>query len=126
VFTLTTEDVMTIGYVTPAGANIFADLGFDTEEAESLFVRADLMIAITCMIRERKWTNKHAARVLGVSRERVSELKRGTMDAFTIDSLVAMLACAGKRVKVTVVNIADEPAGYALQGPAEFEPGLET
>jgi hypothetical protein len=37
-----------------------------------------------------------------------------------------MAAHAGMRVKVHVVNIADEPAGYALQGPAEAEPTADT
>lgn len=115
-----------IGYVTPPGANIFADLGFEPEEAESLFVRAKLMHEMSRMIQERRLKRRGAATLFGVSLQCVDELKRGEMDAFTIDSLVEMLAHAGMRVKVHVVDIAGEPAGYALQGPAEAEPTADT
>ena len=36
--------------VTKSSGNVFADLGFPTEEAENLRVRADLMIAIKALI----------------------------------------------------------------------------
>jgi predicted XRE-type DNA-binding protein len=115
---------MIIGHVTPPGANLFADLGFEPVEAESLYVRSDLMIEILRIIRERNLKQREAATLFGVSQPRISDIKRGKMDAFTIDSLVNMLAHAGMRVKVEVVDIAIEPRTYAITGDAE-ETGAE-
>lgn len=110
---------MTIGHITPPGANLFADLGIEPIEAESLFVRSKLMIALTCTMRERKLKQRQAAALFGVSQPRISDLKRGRMEAFTIDSLVDMLAHAGMRVKVEVVDIATEPRTYAVGNDTE-------
>jgi predicted XRE-type DNA-binding protein len=110
---------MSIGHVTPAGANIFADLGIEPIEAENLYVRSKLMYAMLHIIRERKLKQREAAELFGVSQPRISDMKRGKMDAFTIDSLVTMLACAGMRVKVTVVDAATEPATTPVTAPEE-------
>ena len=106
---------MTVTHVTPAGANLFADLDIEPIRAECLYVRSKLMYALLRIMRERNLKQKGAAELFGVSQPRISELKRGKMDAFTIDSLVTMLAHAGRRVKVNVVDIATEPAGYAVE-----------
>lgn len=110
---------MTIGHVTPPGANLFADLGIEPVEAESLYVRTKLMIAITRIMRERGLKQRQAAALFGVSQPRISDLKRGKMEAFTIDSLVDMLAHAGMRVKVSVVDVATEPRTYAVASDTE-------
>lgn len=110
---------MIIGHVTPPGANLFADLGIEPVEAESLFVRSTLMYAILDIISDRKLKQREAAALFGVSQPRISDLKRGKMDAFTIDSLVDMLAKAGMRVKVDIVEIATEPKTYALTSDTE-------
>jgi predicted XRE-type DNA-binding protein len=110
---------MITGHVTPPGANLFADLGIEPIEAESLYVRSKLMYAILHIMRDRGLKQKDAARLFGVSQPRISDVKRGKMDAFTIDSLVDMLAHAGMRVKVDVVDIATEPATYAIESTPE-------
>ena len=43
-----------------------------------------------------------AAKILGVTQPRVSELMRGKIDLFGIDSLVTMLAAAGLQVEFRV------------------------
>jgi predicted XRE-type DNA-binding protein len=114
-----------IGHVTPPGANLFADLGIEPIEAEHLYVRSELMYALSDIIRDRGLKQKDAAKLFGVSQPRISDLKRGKMDAFTIDSLVTMLARAGMRVKVNVVDIATEPKTYAIEGDTEETDGFE-
>ncbi|HEX6041969.1 helix-turn-helix transcriptional regulator [Longimicrobium sp.] len=110
---------MIIGHITPPGANLFADLGLPPDEAESLYVRSKLMNAILRIMRERKLKQRQAAALFGVSQPRISDVKRGKMEAFTIDSLVDMLAHAGMRVKVQVVDIATEPRTYAVMSDTE-------
>ncbi len=108
-----------VEHVTPADGNIFADLGFGPEEAENLLVRSDLMTQIIRMIQERGLKQKEAAALFGVSQPRISDLKRGKIDAFSIDSLVNMLGHAGIRIDVSFRQIeapaaaAEEPARAA-------------
>ncbi|HEY0016485.1 MAG TPA: XRE family transcriptional regulator [Longimicrobium sp.] len=103
-----------VEHVTPADGNIFLDLGFEPEEAENLRVRSDLMIQIIRMIRDRGLKQKQAAALFGVSQPRISELKRGNIDEFSIDSLVNMLGHAGIRIDVSFRAV-EEPAGEAAE-----------
>ncbi len=82
--------------------NVFADLGFAAEEAEHLKVRADLMSALSKLLDSRGLTQADAARLLGVSQPRISDLVRGKIDKFSVDTLISMLAAAGASVSVSV------------------------
>lgn len=82
--------------------NVFRDLGFGPEEAASLKIRANLMIEIERLIQRRKLTQAAAAKLLGVTQPRVSDLVRGKIELFSIDTLVDMLTRAGVRVRVNV------------------------
>jgi predicted XRE-type DNA-binding protein len=108
---------MGVEHVTPVGGNVFADLGFPPEEAENLRLRTWLMSKIISMIRERGMKQKQAAALFGVSQPRISDLKRGKIDEFTIDSLVNMLGCAGIRIDVTFRAV-EEPAVAPVLEPA--------
>ena len=59
--------------VTPSGGNVFRDLGFSTEEAEHLLIRADLLIQLHKAIAARGMTRAKAATILRVTQPRVSE-----------------------------------------------------
>jgi predicted XRE-type DNA-binding protein len=85
-----------------ASADVFRDLGFSTEEAANLGIRADLMTRLTKLIEARKLTQSGAAELFGVSQPRVSDLNRGKIDLFSIDMLVNMLARAGVAVSIVV------------------------
>ncbi len=87
-----------------SSGNVFRDLGFDVEEAENLKVRADLMIELSKLIETRGLTQAAAAKLLGVTQPRISDLKRGKIDRFSIDSLVQMLGHAGVRVSFTTTR----------------------
>ena len=60
-----------------SSGNVFADLGFDDAEAQVLALRADLMAQVEKTIKARKMTQIAAAKLLGVTQSRVSDLKRG-------------------------------------------------
>jgi predicted XRE-type DNA-binding protein len=85
-----------------ASGNVFRDLGFGSKEAENLRVRADLMIALSSLIEELALTQVQAAELFGISQPRVSDLVRGKIERFSVDSLIAMLGAAGVAVQVTV------------------------
>jgi predicted XRE-type DNA-binding protein len=105
---------MGVEHVTPVGGNVFADLGFGPEEAENLRLRSWLMVQIKGMIQDRGLKQKQAAALFGVSQPRISELKRGNIDEFSIDSLVNMLGHAGIRIDVSFRAV-EEPAGKVAE-----------
>jgi len=85
-----------------SSGNVFRDLGFGEDEAENLKIRADLMIELTKLIEARELTQAAAAKLLGVTQPRVSDLMRGKIDRFSVDSLIEMLGHAGSCVSIAV------------------------
>ena len=81
--------------------NVFADLGFPPDEAVNLQLRSDLMMRLRTRLETLRLTQAHAARVLGVSQPRVSDLTRGRIDRFSIDKLIKLLGKVGVEVRVT-------------------------
>ena len=86
--------------VTRSSGNVFRDVGFRAEEAEHLLVRSDLMIRLQKVITSRRLKQKEAAKILGVTQPRVSELLRGRIDLFSSDALIDMLARFGIVVRL--------------------------
>jgi predicted XRE-type DNA-binding protein len=85
--------------------NVFKDLGFGDDEAEHLRVRSELMVSLCKIIEPRRMTQAQAARLFGVTQPRISDLVRGKIDLFSIDTLVDMLAIAGFQVSVRVGRV---------------------
>jgi len=85
--------------ITPSSGNVFRDLGFSREESEHLMVRSDLMIAVQKALERRALKQAEAAKILGVTQPRVSDLLRGRIDLFSTDALIDMLARLGIRVR---------------------------
>ena len=88
-----------------SSGNVFRDLGFGPKEAESLRLRAELMVEVTRLIGARKLTQRAAANLLGVTQPRISDLIRGKIDLFSIDALVNMLGRAGMRVQLRISGV---------------------
>ena len=88
--------------LTRSSGNVFRDLGFSPEEAEHLRVRSDLMMSLQKAISVRRLKQGEAAKLLGVTQPRVSDLMRGRIDLFSIDTLIDMLTRLGIRAKVVL------------------------
>ena len=86
--------------VTRSGGNVFQDIGFGPEEAQHLLVRSGLMLKIEKLVKARGFTQAEAAKIMGVSQPRVSDLLRGKIDLFSTDSLIDMLAKLGVTVRI--------------------------
>lgn len=90
--------------MTRSSGNVFKDLGFEREEAENLRVRAELMSEIEKYIRRKGMTQAEAAKRLGVTQPRISDLMRGKIDVFSVDALVAMLGQIGLTVRFRIAK----------------------
>ena len=78
------------------------NVGFDAAEASNLKMRAALMLAIEQELDKQKLTQAKAAKLLGVAQPRISDIKRGKIQLFTIDVLVNMLMKLGKPVSLVI------------------------
>lgn len=88
--------------VTRSGGDLFADLGFSEAEARNLHLRSQMMTALRKLIDKEGWTQAEAAKRLKVSQPRISDLNRGKISRFSLDSLVNMLSDAGLEVKFQI------------------------
>ena len=88
--------------VTPSSGNVFTDLGFAEEEAEHLVIRADLLIQIQKVVTARRLKQAPLAKLLQVSQPRVSDLLRGRLHLFSIETLIDMLGRLGVQVRLVV------------------------
>jgi predicted XRE-type DNA-binding protein len=57
-------------------------------------------------IKDNDLTQEQAAKLMGVSRPRISDVVRGKIDKFTIDALVDILTKVGHHVVITVKKAA--------------------
>lgn len=72
--------------------NAFDAVTDDKKEANELQVRADLMVALRDIVREKGWKQADAAKVLKLTQPRVSDLLKGKIDKFSIDLLMTCFA----------------------------------
>lgn len=72
------------------------------QQAASMRARSELMMNLTEVIRERGITQGDAAALFGVTQPRVSDLMRGKINLFSLDTLIDMAATAGMSPTVKV------------------------
>ena len=75
-------------------------------QAENMKLRSSLMMALEQHIRAQGWTQAEAARRLSVTQPRVSDLLRGKIGLFGLDTLVNMVVAAGMRVEMQIEGVA--------------------
>jgi len=98
--------------VTQSTGNVFRDVGFSEHVAARLLVRTDLLIEVQETLKKRKLTQAAAAKLLGVHPPRVSDLMRGRIELFNVETLIDMLGALGKSVRV-VTSSARKKTGAA-------------
>lgn len=81
-------------------ANIWDAIESDPAEAERMKMISGLMVMLTQHIKAQGWTQKEAAERLGVTQPRISDLMRGKIGLFSINSLVGLLAAAGVKLEI--------------------------
>lgn len=72
------------------------------QQAASMRARSELMMNLTEIIRERGMTQSDAAALFGVTQPRISDLTRGKINLFSLDTLIDMAATAGMSPTVKV------------------------
>jgi predicted XRE-type DNA-binding protein len=88
--------------ITKSSGDVFRDLGFSAAEARNLRIRSELMTALRKFIEKEGLTQEAAAKRLKVSQPRISDLTRGKINRFSLDTLVNMLTDAGMDIAVKI------------------------
>jgi predicted XRE-type DNA-binding protein len=75
-------------------------------EAANMKLRSALMMALKEHIARAGLSQSQAAKLFGVTQPRVSDLMRGKINLFGLDSLVNMASAAGLHVEMRVLEAA--------------------
>ena len=75
-------------------------------QAENMKLRSTLMMALKDHIVRAGLSQSEAAKLLGVTQPRVSDLMRGKIELFGLDTLVNMVGAAGLHVEMRVSSAA--------------------
>jgi predicted XRE-type DNA-binding protein len=78
-----------------SGANIFLDLGFPPHKASVMLLRAQLAEALRSWMEREDLTQARAAKRLGITQPRMSEIVRGKVELMSLDYLAGRCAKAG-------------------------------
>jgi len=87
-------------------ANVWDALSDSPEEAATMKIRSDVMIAIHDTIRAWDATQAQAASRLGVTQPRLNDLLQGKINKFSLDTLLTLAGRAGLKVKINIRNAA--------------------
>jgi predicted XRE-type DNA-binding protein len=88
---MVSTDVMTEIYRTPAGVSVLDDLGLDP----AFVVKAKLAIRIHLTINELGLNQRDAARRMGISQPKLSQLRRGKFEGLSQAELEDYLVALG-------------------------------
>jgi predicted XRE-type DNA-binding protein len=80
--------------------NVYADLGF--KDADAMFVKAELVLAIGSIIKERGLTQGQAAEVVGLTQPKLSNLLRGEFHGVSERRLMDCLTRLGRDVEIVI------------------------
>jgi predicted XRE-type DNA-binding protein len=83
-----------------AAKSAYHELGF--ADADQMLVKAQLMVKIAETLRERRWTQQHAARVLGLTQPKLSKMLRGQFRGVSEMKMMECLVRLGRGVKIVV------------------------
>lgn len=72
------------------------------QQAASMKLRSELLIILQKHLKDRSLTQTQAAKLLGVTQPRISDLMRGRIDLFSLESLVDMITSAGLKVELSL------------------------
>lgn len=85
---------------TKSSGNVFADLGF--KDAKQRLVKTELAFKINRIIESRKLNQGEAAKLMGVTQPKISDISRGRLESFSIDRLIEYLNRLDQDVEIVV------------------------
>lgn len=101
-----------------SSGNVFADFGL--EDADALMAKADLALAIRRRIEQKGLNQTQAAKLIGTTQARVSELYNAKVMKMTFDRLLGFLRALECDTYITVaehgVGVPEKPGRIVVRG----------
>lgn len=94
------EEEMSDTRVEIGSGSVYEQLGF--KKHEEMKTKADLVMEISSAIKKKKLTQTKAAKILGISQPKLSELLRGHFRGYSVERLINFLNELGKDVDIIV------------------------
>jgi predicted XRE-type DNA-binding protein len=87
-------------------ANVWDALENTPQEAASMSMRSNLLIAVEQRVRSWNLTQAEAAKRLGITQPRLNDLLRGRITNFSLDTLINLAIQAGLAVRLDIAEAA--------------------
>jgi Uncharacterized conserved small protein len=103
-----------------SSGNVFQDLGLP--EAAGRLAKAELARVVRKIVKERQWTQRRAAEVLGIAPSDMSDLMRGKLARFSQERLERFLNALDMHVNIQVGprSAGKRRAGVTVEWVAAF------
>jgi len=85
-------------------ASVWDAIEDSPEEAENMKLRSALMTALRNHLARTAMSQGQAAKLLGVTQPRVSDLMRGKINLFSMDALLNMATAAGLHIEMRILE----------------------
>ncbi len=85
---------------TLSSGNVFKDLGLPAPDER--LAKVKLAYKINRLIADRRMTEKEAANFLGIRKSKMTELRNGRLQDFTIDCLFTLLGKLDQHIEIRV------------------------
>ena len=99
--------------------NVFGDLG--RPEPDTHLLKAELVVRIDEIIRERGLKQVDAAKLLGLSQPDVSRLLRGDIRDYSIERVLRLLMALGRDVQIVITRARSHREGRLSVGASEIQ-----
>ena len=83
-----------------SNGNVYKDLGI--LNADEMLVKAQLVAKISEIIKDRRWTQQEAAKILGMTQPKLSMMLRGHFRGISEVKMLECLALLGRNIKIIV------------------------
>jgi predicted XRE-type DNA-binding protein len=85
-----------------SSGNVFSDIGF--EDAEERSFKALLAMQISTILAEKDLNQTDAAKLLGITQPKVSKIKHGKLDAFSVEKLLRFLVKLNRNIEIRITD----------------------
>ena len=80
--------------------NVFADLGLP--DPEERLLKANIAIEIANLVKAKALTQTQAARLVGLSQPKISDILRGRLAGYSVERLLSVVNRLGRSVEVRI------------------------
>jgi predicted XRE-type DNA-binding protein len=85
---------------TESSGNVFADLNI--KDPEEMMAKAEIIYHISQIISHRHMTQKEAAKELGITQPKVSNIMAGRLEGFSLEKLLSLMMKLNRDVEIVI------------------------